>query len=61
MPTTRRAFWEAKLKGNIARDGRVSKQLEATGWRVITVWECELVNEELVAKRLARLLKDRHA
>lgn len=37
MPTTRRAFWEAKLKGNIARDGRVSKQLEAQGWRVITV------------------------
>ena len=61
MPTTRRTFWEAKLKGNSARDRRVSEQLETTGWRVITVWECELVNEELVAKRLARLLKDRHA
>ena len=61
MPSTRRAFWETKLTGNVARDGRISKQLEALGWQAITVWECELSNEELVAERLTGALKDRHA
>lgn len=58
MPSARRSFWETKLMGNIARDGRTGQQLEALGWKVITVWECELTDEEAVAKRLAAALKD---
>ena len=61
MPSTRRAFWETKLTGNVARDGRIGKQLEALGWQAITVWECELSNEELVAERLTGELRNRHA
>lgn len=58
MPTTRRSFWETKLRGNVARDARISQQLEALGWQVITVWECELADEGIVAKRLTAALKD---
>jgi DNA mismatch endonuclease (patch repair protein) len=59
MPITRRAFWEAKLKGNAARDVRNGAALRSLGWRVMTVWECELADEERVARRLVRSLKER--
>jgi DNA mismatch endonuclease (patch repair protein) len=61
MPSTRRSFWEAKLRGNVTRDARMGQQLEALGWQVITIWECELADEDLVAKRLTTMLKDFHA
>ena len=62
MPSTRRPFWEAKLKGNVARDGRISEELRSLGWRVMTVWECELADEECVVRRLTRALaEERHA
>jgi DNA mismatch endonuclease (patch repair protein) len=47
------AYWSAKVKGNQARDKRNVAALRRTGWSVFTVWECEVKNEQ----RLARLAK----
>jgi DNA mismatch endonuclease (patch repair protein) len=41
-PSTRAAFWRKKFAANIRRDRRVARQLRALGWRVFTVWECDL-------------------
>lgn len=41
-PGTRTEFWQAKFDGTVERDKRKAKELRALGWRVITVWECEL-------------------
>ncbi len=41
-PTTREDFWEAKFKVNVKRDSKNVRELEAAGWRVMNVWECEL-------------------
>ena len=41
-PSTNTEFWEAKFARNRARDGRDRKALEADGWTVLTIWECEL-------------------
>lgn len=41
-PSTRTAFWQAKFKATVDRDVRKAAELSAKGWRVITVWECEL-------------------
>ena len=41
-PSTRREFWQDKLDGNVSRDVRNQAALEAAGWTVLTVWECEL-------------------
>ena len=41
-PTTREDFWKAKFKANVERDSKNVRELEAAGWRVMTVWECEL-------------------
>ena len=56
MPTTRRSFWQTKLRGNVTRDRKVEVELRSMGWRVLKVWECELSNEVEVARRLKRHL-----
>ena len=56
MPNTRRSFWEQKLSGNVARDRRVKRELRKLGWHVLTVWECELDDEERIAGRFLRIL-----
>ena len=42
LPQTNRQFWEEKISRNRRRDTAVLARLEALGWKVITVWECEL-------------------
>lgn len=42
LPTTRVDFWKRKITGNSLRDFRTSEALRSAGWRVFTVWECEL-------------------
>lgn len=41
-PTSRADFWQKKIARNQARDQQAIAQLEAAGWRVFTVWECDL-------------------
>lgn len=38
---TNREFWSAKIAANRSRDKRNEAQLEAAGWHVETIWECE--------------------
>jgi DNA mismatch endonuclease (patch repair protein) len=38
-----------KLAGNIERDRRASAQLNASGWRVLTIWECATRDRALAA------------
>ena len=56
MPKSNVEFWTAKLLRNRERDRLQREQLEAMGWRVITVWECELGRKERDA-RLERLVR----
>ncbi|WP_298331355.1 very short patch repair endonuclease [Asticcacaulis sp.] len=42
IPSTRAEFWQKKFDDNVARDRRNSAALEAKGWTVITVWDCDL-------------------
>lgn len=40
-PKRNRDFWEAKFARNVARDARAEAELDAKGYDVLTVWECE--------------------
>ena len=40
-PSSNTEFWQAKFKQNIKRDKRHAGELNALGWQVIVVWECE--------------------
>ena len=42
IPETNTDFWTAKISRNQERDQEVWRQLEAKGWSVIIVWECQL-------------------
>jgi DNA mismatch endonuclease (patch repair protein) len=44
LPTTRRRFWKKKLLQNVARDAKATKLLQASGWRVCEIWECQTRN-----------------
>lgn len=41
-PKTNSEFWSAKLRANKERDARAEADLVAAGYRVVTLWECEL-------------------
>lgn len=40
-PKSRSDFWERKFEENVERDARQASELEAAGWTVMTLWECE--------------------
>lgn len=40
FPRTRAEFWREKLAKNEERDQKAAQALIASGWRVLTVWEC---------------------
>ena len=42
MPRSNVEFWQEKIRRNKERDSRDVSALEALGWNVIVVWECEL-------------------
>ncbi|MEO0910814.1 MAG: very short patch repair endonuclease, partial [Pseudomonadota bacterium] len=41
-PKTNTAFWTKKFEETVERDARKKSELIESGWRVITIWECEL-------------------
>lgn len=41
-PATRLDYWLPKFERNVARDQLQREALESTGWKVVTLWECEL-------------------
>lgn len=57
LPKSRVEFWSAKLEGNKQRDAKKLAELEALGWRVLVVWECELQNRDHLAARLRGFLE----
>jgi DNA mismatch endonuclease, patch repair protein len=56
-PDTRAKFWRDKIDGTVARDQQKQRQLRRLGWRVFTVWECQLSNPDAVANRFMRLIR----
>jgi DNA mismatch endonuclease (patch repair protein) len=55
MPKTRRRFWKAKLGGNAIRDKKNDSALRSLGWKVFTIWECELPDDRLLEKIANRI------
>jgi len=46
MPKSNVDFWKKKLYRNKERDEHNQKELEEMGWKVITVWECQLKKDK---------------
>jgi len=48
-PKSHQAFWQAKFEANVARDRRNRRALTKAGWRVVVLWECEVLRDPLAA------------
>jgi len=62
VPKSHRVFWKDKFAANRRRDGRNVRLLEECGWRVMVVWECELLGKNAspaheVAERIREWLQ----
>jgi DNA mismatch endonuclease, patch repair protein len=42
IPKTRTEWWQNKIEGNRSRDIKNIKALQEAGWKVISIFECEL-------------------
>ncbi len=58
-PKTRRDFWNTKFAENVSRDRKKTAALRKLGWTVLVVWECELRDAKLLARRLKTFLNRR--
>jgi DNA mismatch endonuclease, patch repair protein len=56
VPKANRDYWVAKIGRNRARDVVSSAALQSAGWRVETIWECELKDRAMLEARVRRWL-----
>jgi DNA mismatch endonuclease (patch repair protein) len=56
VPKANRDYWLGKVARNRARDERSREALMALGWRVETIWECDLKDADALGLRLQALL-----
>ena len=57
-PKNNADFWEAKRTRTRERDAGQRRQLEAAGWDVLTVWECELKDGPTLETHLVQFLEN---
>jgi len=56
IPKSRIEYWEPKLEENRKRDEKALAQLDALGWKVLVIWQCELRNLEHLEKKIVEFL-----
>jgi DNA mismatch endonuclease, patch repair protein len=56
QPKTNKAYWSPKLERNQERDARHLETLQAAGWDVLTIWECEVKDADSLERSLVRFM-----
>jgi len=51
-PKSNAQFWTAKFERNVERDRATRAALVRRGYRVLTLWQCEVESTKTLAKRL---------
>ena len=55
-PLSNIASWNRKFERTVKRDRKNRRLLQKLGWKVITIWQCELVNRETLLHGLKKSL-----
>ena len=55
-PKSRQDYWLPKLKRNKERDAENRAALRELGWRVMTIWECEIKDTAALMNRITTFL-----
>jgi DNA mismatch endonuclease (patch repair protein) len=57
LPKTRIEYWSNKLCRNAKRDRRNQRKLRTLGWKILTVWECQLRRPAVVRRKIEKFLE----
>jgi len=57
LPKTRTEWWFQKIKGTMARDKAVEIAYNVHGWRILTIWTCELKKKNIEKTLLDLIVK----
>lgn len=58
IPKSNQDYWKPKLERNVLRDKQHTKELKKSGWRILTVWECEVKDLDKLERKLKKFLKN---
>jgi DNA mismatch endonuclease (patch repair protein) len=58
LPKSRLDFWVPKLERNAERDREAVEALQAMGWRVLVIWECEIKDAVGLRRKVDGFLRD---
>ncbi|MBM7130203.1 very short patch repair endonuclease [Dyella mobilis] len=56
-PKSNRAYWAEKFARNVARDKAARLALSRLGFRVLTLWGCEVQREDVLRKRIRQFAR----
>ena len=56
VPKSNKKFWMLKFRDNRLRDARAVRSLRRDGYRVVTIWECQI---DRIASKLSNILESR--
>lgn len=58
-PKSRLDYWLPKLARNVERDRAKTQAIEAQGWQVLVVWQCQLAETNTLQRLLREFLDGR--
>jgi DNA mismatch endonuclease (patch repair protein) len=57
MPKTKTRFWKDKFDKTVLRDQKNYEQLKSLGWKTVIIWECEVMNSQIVKEKFNGIIK----
>jgi len=57
LPASNVGFWSSKIAQNVERDRTNISRLEEKGYKVLTLWECQLGNTRWLSSKLERFFR----
>ena len=57
-PKTNESYWREKIQRNVLRYEEHKKDLTRLGWKILTIWECEIKKSDQLKSRLISFLED---
>jgi DNA mismatch endonuclease, patch repair protein len=56
VPKSRLSYWQPKLHRNVDRDAKSEQLLADMGWKILTVWACEITDAHRLLLKLREFL-----
>jgi DNA mismatch endonuclease, patch repair protein len=56
LPKSNATFWRLKIDTNKKRDRKRLRQLNALGWKVLVIWQCQLKDPLAIRQRIVDFL-----